>query len=332
MQQQSSSDLTALNSQDLYLDVILRPNVTTSTHVQILRNPNAPSTGKSVLFHHGMSHTSATFIPLVESIFKDPALSQKISIIILVNLPGHGKSGFPKGVAYGEIGLHDYAENLLGVLKHLKSQEVSVNAILSHSMGGTILQLAQKKLLLQGSSLYKRFNVTHSIFLSPSVPAPLRWINADSLMDAALVLLHVRKSPERGTYVHVTHFIWRILFLANFFNITFKGSPSFSETHAKGYYAIEPFRAIAELVGIPGYPRIHVGKGSFGDAHGTISRFIVNSQDKNVYTFEGRKVYRYLTGDDNDSRFTIIKRIDAVHDLYLTNPKLVIDAGAFLDL
>jgi len=314
------------------LSIDLRPGVYADIQAQVLDNPVAPSGGRTVLIQHGLAHTGNTARPMAERIFATPAVSAKVAKVVLLDMPGHGGSSLPAGVLYGELGLQDYATALIESIAALQALGVQVDTLVSHSMGGSIVQLAQDRLVSQGTNLRNRFGIDRSVFLSPSLSADVPWVTADLLVGTLLAVPHLRYSAELGNYVEVSPLVWNVLFNTNLVALPVPGTPSISTINNQGYIAIEPYRATSELLGIPGTPRLPVAAGIFGDAYGTVSRLVTNNQDKNVLPFEERANYRHLTGDNTDARFMIINRLDASHDMYLTNPQAMIDLGIYSDL
>lgn len=317
---------------NLVLNVQIRPTVTAAIHAQVLVNPNHPTGGKTVLFQHGLAHTGNTGKPLAAKLFSTPSTSAKISQVVLIDQPGHGGSSLPVGMLFGDLGQLDYANTLIESLDELQSNGVNVDAIVAHSMGGLITQVAQNILVSQGTSLHTRFGVDNAIFLSPSPNGNVPWVSADLLLGTVLAIPHIKNSAEKGKYVEVLPLTWQILFCTNLLTLPVAGTPSATTISSEPYISTEPYKATAELLGVPGYPRLPVTAGVFGAAYGTVTRLVTNSQDKFILPIESQNNYRFLTGDMTDARFQIMMSLDSAHDMYLTNPQGMINAGVFSDL
>jgi Alpha/beta hydrolase family len=318
--------------QTLNLSVQIRPNVTATIEAQVLVNPNNPTGGRTVLFQHGLAHTGNTGKNLATKLFSTPATSAKISQIVLIDQPGHGNSTLPTGLLFGNLGQNDYANVLIESLDALQANGINVDALVGHSMGGLIINLAQNILVSQSTSLFTRFGITNAIFLSPSPNGNVPWISADLLVGTILAIPHIKTSTDKGTYVEVAALTWQLLFCTNLLGLPVPGTPTISTINSAPYIAIEPYVAAAELLGIPGHPRLPVTAGIFGSTYGTVTRLVTNSQDKFILPFESQANYRFLTGDTTDARFQTIPTLDSAHDMYLTNPQGLINAGVFSDL
>lgn len=318
--------------QTIYVNAQLRAAASAQIKVQILENPAAVSNGKNVVVVHGLAHTGNAVKPLAQAIFADSNLKNKVSNIIVFDLPGHGGSSLPQGLLFGQMSLDDYANTFLSVLSELNELNVYVDAVVGHSMGAVIVQLAQSKLLALGADLKSDFGVNNVVLLASTMPRQLPWVLADSGLTTLLALPNIRVSPELGTYVDVPTLLWQNLWFTNrLYLIYAPGTPSVSSIHNLGYISKEALQAAGEVIGMVGFQRASILQGAFASASGPDLRLVAFSEDRNISVGEERNLYRYLSNDPTDHKFTVVQRWDAVHDMLISAPKALISAGAFAD-
>src|SRR5688572_14981990 len=101
------SDASAAQPSDVVkFTITLRSNVTVRMGAIVLRNPDAPSNGVTILVLNGTAQTSNTFRPLAGSILTGK-LDNKVSTVVLLDHPGHGNSEFPVGDLFGNLTVAD---------------------------------------------------------------------------------------------------------------------------------------------------------------------------------------------------------------------------------
>ncbi|KYG65710.1 hypothetical protein AZI86_01135 [Bdellovibrio bacteriovorus] len=324
--------LDSVADQTLFVNAQLRSTASAQIKVQILENPSPVGNGKNVLVVHGLAHTGNAVKPLAQAIFADASLKNKVANVIVFDLPGHGGSSLPQGLLFGQMSLDDYANTFLSLLGELHDLNINVDAVVGHSMGAVIVQLAQTKLLALGADLKNDFGVNNVVLLASTMPRQLPWVLADSGLTTLLAIPNIRLSPELGTYVDVPTLLWQNLWFTNrLYLIYAPGTPSISSIHNLGYISKEALQAAGEVIGLVGFHRASIQQGAFASASGPDLRLVAFSEDRNISVGEERNLYRYLSNDPTDHKFTVVTRWDAVHDMLISAPKALISAGAFAD-
>lgn len=327
-----SFSFESVADQTLYLSAQLRPSASAQIKVQILENPVAVANGKNILVMHGLAHTGNAAKPLAQAIFADSSLKTKVANVIVFDLPGHGGSSLPQGILFGNMSMDDYANTFLSVLSELGELNIPVEGVVGHSMGSMIVQLAQTKLLALGEDLKQQYGVNNVVLLASTMPRQLPWLLSDSGLTTLLALPNVRFSPELGTHVDLPTLLWQNLWFTNrLYLIYAPGTPSLYSIHNLGYISKEALQAAAEVIGLVGFHRPSIPQGAFASVSGPQLRVVAFSEDRNVSVGEKRNLYRYLSNDPSDSKFTVVSRFDAVHDMLISAPKALISAGAFAD-
>lgn len=323
---------SALADQTLFITAQIRANATASIKTEILTNPNLPSGGRTILIHHGLAHSGNAVKPLAQKIFADATLSAKVSNIVIINLPGRNGSPLPQGVLFGDLSMVDYASIFLSVLDGLNNQNIHVDSIVGHSMGAVVVELAQNKLLAQGKDLKTDYGIENVVLMAPSIPREIPWLISDSQLSTILALPNIRFSFSMGTFVDIPTLLWQNLwFTTRLYVIYSPTTPSIFDIQNLGYISKEAYQASAEVIGVLGYQRPSVGSGIFNVNKGINFRLVAFSEDRNASTSEERNLYRHVTNDPNDQRYTIVTRPDAVHDMLISSPQGLIDAGIFSD-
>jgi pimeloyl-ACP methyl ester carboxylesterase len=275
-----------------------------------------------------LSHTAATWQNFAEQVLLDSDPECRLGKILAMDLPGHGGSSLPwstSGIKFGDLTLQDYAQTLISTVDRLKASRLPVNILLAHSMGGVITQLAQNKLLLQKSS-FKRKGIESVVLLASSLPKPLAWNLADSGAGAQLAAPYIKQNIDLGGYAEIPAPNWLGLFFTNFTQQFVLGTPSLSEVQGRGYVALESLTAAGQLLRIQGFPPPQVDQGLFVRQHGTRLVVIAFAQDITVTVDEQKNLYRFLTADADLQSFKTVTGDQAVHDTYISNPRLLFSA------
>ncbi|MDI3285034.1 alpha/beta hydrolase [Polyangium sp. 15x6] len=318
--------------QDLLLPVELRLEVTADIEAQVLVNPGHPNGGRTFVLLHGLAHTGDALRPLAEAVFANPKL--KASRAVLLSLPGHGGSSLPQGqgVLFGDLSLEDDAAALIGALDALEARGLRPDVLVGHSMGAGIVELAQDRLIDEGTDFRTRFGVKEVVLLASTIPnavppSVLPWALADSGAGAAFLAPFVLFSdPILGPHLSIPAEVWPGLFFTNTIGDLVPGTPSAADVVAQGYIAPEALIASLEMLGAGGWSRPTVGPGIFGRRHGSEPCVIAFSEDIFIAVDEEVALYRYLTGDMQDKRFVLVTRPDAVHDMLISDPGAVASA------
>jgi len=113
----------------------------------------------SIFAVHGAVLNGTFFQPLAQALFNDNPTGSIVCRVVAIDQPGHGGSGLPEnGILFGELSVDDYANVLLNTLETLSRDfNISPKSIMAHSTGGLVVQVAQQKLVDEGSSLRDRF-------------------------------------------------------------------------------------------------------------------------------------------------------------------------------
>jgi pimeloyl-ACP methyl ester carboxylesterase len=314
---------------DVFLqDVPLRPGVTVDLHLKVFvdeaRQPASCASENVVLAVPGFAHTAATWGPYAGARFADPA--QHACAVIALDMPGHGLSGLPEGISFGELTLDDYATALLAVLGSFAGSSAAPSILIGHSQGGIVIQMAQQRLIADGSSL-RLAGIREVQLLAPAPPAGLPWSFVDSgaatqLLGALLVL----NDPVLGPHASVPPALWPALFFSNLSGQVAPGAPAPAEVVANGYSAPAPLFASLQLVGAPPFARPSISAGIFAGRHGTRLAVVTFGQDQLIRPEEGQALMQLLTDGQSGRTFTVIQEEFAVHDLYLSDPAAILRA------
>jgi pimeloyl-ACP methyl ester carboxylesterase len=309
-------------------------------HIDNFENPRKNRGNKTLLAVHGLAHTGATFEPLAKKIFKKTG-SDKIDRVLALNFPGRNGSGLPSNLQFGNLTIEDYTAVLLGVLDQLPKQ-INIESIVGHSMGGLIVQTAQNSLRSSGTSLQKEYGIKNVYLLAPSIPNPLPWLFADSVDDSdiAAILSILRSSdPILGDYLQLLSSdraeqaellgIWLTFFFTNSLEEFVAGTPFTTALKLK-YVSNEALIMTLQLLGSDRFVRPSVNPGIFNKSVQKCFRLITFSEDLRV---DGENLLReyqdlgtFLTGNARSANVVFIDAPDAVHDMFIVNPREVAKA------
>jgi len=309
---------SALADEVIRIPVVLRPGVTADVAVHVVVNPNASPSGLDVLIVHGLAQTGATFRPLANALFSEP-LGNKVARVLIAELPGHGASDPPVGMMFGDLALEDYATAILGVLDALPGRGLAADVLVGHSMGAVIIQMAQERLVSQGTNLRERFDVRGTVLIAPVIPTPLPWAFADSGAAAAILGQFIRFDPTLGLIVDIPPPIWVAVFYSDRAGMIAAGAPSPAQAAAE-FVSFEAFVAGAQTIRL--FAPAHVRAGLFGPDSGTVAGVIRLEQDAFFqFPSEHQALYEYLTGDDRLKLFFSVEGPTTVHNMHTFNPE-----------
>ncbi|MGE5894974.1 MAG: alpha/beta fold hydrolase [bacterium] len=309
-------------------DVMLRPGVSVDVHLKVYVNEPHPCYGKIVFAVHGLAHTSATWEPFAEEVFKENPTGRKVCQIVAVDLPSRGGTTLPTGMLFGDLTLGDHVTVLQTVLKRLPAIGIRPDAILGHSQGGLLIQMTQQALRDMGTDLRQAFNVKNVVLLAPVGPRELPWYFADSGTAAAVIGGFVAFDPALGLHISIPDAVWPYVFFTNFSGMLVPGAPTPAEVAAKGYNAPEPLFASLELAGLPPFTRPSVDPGIFTLDSGAVLQVVGYQNDVFVLVPEAMMLYQYLTGDSTNAGFVAVPGDYAVHDTHVSAPRTLLDAIA----
>lgn len=293
----------------------------TSNIVMSVLTREGPPSGETVLIVPGFAQTAATFDALSAALFSDD-MGDKISRVIVIDLPGHGLSGYPtQPFAFGSLLIEHDSSVVLQSLAALNAQGMHPTVVMGHSLGGEILMLAQQELVAQGSSLHDAFGVNAAVLLAPSMPAPLPWNFDDSGGAAAFLAPYVTVEAPYGLVADLPAPVWVVAFYTDATTGTITaGAPSPADAVARHYISLESGVAGLELLGLPPFfsSRPVIQNGLFS---GMTTGVVAMSRDFLFLPAEERSLYSYLTNDDTFKFFTVIDDPSAVHSMHTFNPE-----------
>jgi pimeloyl-ACP methyl ester carboxylesterase len=306
--------------------------------IDIYDNPRKQSKNKTILAVHGLGHTGRTFEPLANELFKKTG-SDKIDRVLALNFPGRNGSGLPSNVQFGNLTVEDYTAVLLGVLDQLPKQ-IKIEGIIGHSMGGLIVQTAQNRLILSGTSFQKEYGIKNVYLLAPSIPNPLPWLFADSGVASQIAATLVSlDDPVLGDYLQllsndpeeqaVLLGIWLTIFFTDSSGTLVEGAP-FATALELNYLSNEALIMTLQVLGSNGLARPSVDSGIFDKSRQKCFRIVVFSEDLQLpgenLLQEYQDLAAFLTSNKLSANVFFIDAPDAVHDMYIVNPAQVAKA------
>ena len=242
--------------------VTLRPGVTGDIHLRVLRNPDHGCERKAIVAVHGAGATASTLVPLARSIFAD-ADDHQVCRFIAVDLPGHGGSSLPQGALFGDLTLQDYAAAVIGTLDRLEDRGVHTTALMGHSMGGLVVQLAQQSLTSHGSSLRDAFGVKHVVLFAAAGPRAIPCAYCQNQQAAAALGPFIGFDPALGLRFAIPDALWTMLAFTTPMGTLATNAPTAADVTAHGYNSPESLSALSGLLGAPPFQRPDVAAGIF---------------------------------------------------------------------
>jgi hypothetical protein len=135
----------------------------------------------------------------------------------------------------------------------------------------------------------------------------------------------VTQDASLGTYLYAPPELWEQLFFTNLQGALASGTPSVADVVAGGYDAPEPFAAVSELIGY-GQSRRSVSPNLFASSLGTRLFVLGFAEDRFFLPSEEQRLYTFLTGEPAPRGFIEVDGPNAVHDAYLSEPGMVVEA------
>jgi pimeloyl-ACP methyl ester carboxylesterase len=297
-------------------DIELRPGVTVDLFVNVYGDINSESCQFAV---HGGVFAAASWRPYAEALGPD-------ACVLAPDMPVRGNSGVPSGALFGELDLFDYVTALEQILDRLEALDIEPTTILGHSMGGTLVQMLQQRLVAEGSSLEKRYDIREAILVASDLPAQVPWALGDSGDLSGLIEAFAVSEPDYGLLFEIPVSLWPAFYFTDQNGDVVPNSLTPEEIEAGGFNALgEPLQAIHQLNGTGGYSsRPSAGAGLFVDD--TRLRVIAYEQDIYVQLAESETLYHHLTGDPASGCFVPVFGSDTVHTLQFSNPQRLVDA------
>jgi len=306
-------------------DVVLRPGVTVDLHVHVYVDEARPCEGQTLFALHGFAHTSAAWGPLAEAMFAaEPGDSGVVCQVAALDLPGRGGSSLPTGMLYGDLVLADFVSAVAGALDGLDAAGVHAGTIVAHSQGGLLVQMLQQRLLDSGTNLEQRYHVHRAILLASAAPAGIPWNFVDSGLAGAVLGQIIVFDPVLGLVASVPDALFPILWFTDLNGDLVSGAPTPAEVAAGGLNAPEPLLAALDLVGAPPFTREAIDPGIFAPGNATRLSVVTYEQDVVIRPEENTLLYQYLTGQAPDRDLVVVTGPEAVHDLQLSDPELLL--------
>ncbi len=305
--------------------VVLRPGVTVDVHLSVFANPRGQCEGKTILAVPGAAHTAATWAPFAEALFERRPGGRKFCGLVALDPPGHGRSGLPRGLLFGELTLDDYATVLLSTLQRLSHLGIRPHTVVAHSQGGLVVQLAQQRLAEAGTSLRRAFHVKRLLLFASAGPAPIPWAFVDGGAAGPLLKAFLTSDAVLGTHFALPDAFWVTLAFADLTGTIVTGAPTPAEVAARGWNAPGPGVATLQLVGAPPFARPRVAAGVFDPARGTRLLVVSYEQDPLIRPDENRLLYEHLTDDPSGALFLEVSGPGTVHDLHVADPQRLLD-------
>lgn len=299
-------------------DLALRPGVSVDLFVAVHGDIAAKHCQLAI---HGGTYAAASWRPYAQALGSDHC-------VLAVDLPGRGGSSLPDGLSFGALDLDDYVTAVLRVLERLETLDIEPETILGHSMGGTLVQMLQQRLVAEGTNLEHRFDIREAILVAPDLPAEAPWALGDSGALSELIEAFAVEEPGLGTLFEIPPALWPAFFFTNLDGELVSGAPTPEEIVAQGYNALgEPLLAIHQLNGTGGFAsRPSVDAGLFTED--TRLRLVTYEHDGFVRPNETEVLYTHLTGDQTRSCFVLVEGPGTVHSMQLSDPARLVDAIA----
>jgi pimeloyl-ACP methyl ester carboxylesterase len=301
----------------MFNDIPLHSFGVADIHVQLFVDETTSgqscSAHKTAVAVPGYAHTAQTWSAFAEALFiNNPS---QICRIAAIDFPGHGGSPTPAGFPF--LTLDDYASIVLGVIDRLQQQGHEPTALIGHSQGGMVVQIAQQRLFAHGSSLRDAYGIREVTLLAPTMPNALPWAFVENGTAAGLIGGFCQPAPlPNCTHVSIPDAIWPFVF----FSSASSGTPVSNAPNGAGLNAPEPIVVTLQLVGAlpPGRPAIDAG--IFSGQRGTQLSVIAFAEDQIVRPSEAAALFAYLTGGTSGGKFAVVEGSGSVHDAYISEP------------
>lgn len=317
---------------DVFLeDVEFRPGATADIHIRIYVNESLPCRDplRTAFAIHGINATAASWGRFADAFFVGPS-EEQLCLIAAIDHPGHGLSGLPQGVLFGELIVEDYARAVMEVLDRLSWRGIHPTILMGHSQGTLTIQAMQQTLREEGSSLRDRFGVRDAVFFGTQGPMqlPAEFVLPDAALEASIEAAKIT-TEEKGTFVPGPPEVFQLNWFINLDLALSSDAPSVEEIAAGGWNADIPLFAVLQAVGVQGFNPPPADPGVLASSLGTTLHLIHFADDP--WSLNAAAIYEYLTGDASLSGFIPVTDPDneAVHLYNVTDPDRV---RSFIDL
>lgn len=353
------SDLNIESDCDISLkDIELHDGVTADIHLKVFVNEMNPSSGEIIFAVPGGMHTANTYKPFAEALFNDES-GRKVSMVIAIDMPGHGKSTVFPANEFGNLTYDDNVRATYVSLERLNNHlHIEPRTVIGHSMGGIVVQMMQQVLKNEGTNLKKAFNIKTVVLLAPAPPREIDFSIRDSFDTVSLAnnfMIDGLPSYEEellakfGSHFAIPDDLWSEFFFIKYDDgFISPKAPSPEEVSEFGYNAPE-MASLLQIVGyaIIGSPDLNypywepedflldndlrpsIDRGIFGPSAKTRLYIVGYAQDTWIRPDECKKLYEYLTGDGHKKGFIVVEgdeMHDSVHDLHVSDPEYLLDS------
>jgi pimeloyl-ACP methyl ester carboxylesterase len=326
-----ASDATIQSDHSLLLpDVGLRPGATADIHIRVFVNERLPCRDplRTALFIHGVNATAASWESFARAFFTG-AREDQLCLVAAVDHAGHGGSGLPRGMLFGELMIEDYARSVMEVLDRLSAEDIRLGILVGHSQGTSTIQTIQQMLAQEGTNLRQRFGVRDVVFLGAQGPREMRagFLQPPEVVADVLAPL-VATTPEKGTFFLGPPEVYQSAWFSNLSLELSSAAPSVETIAANGWNEDMPLFAVLQAAGQGGFDTPSVAPGLLGTGSGTRLHFIDFADDQWSLTPRAREIHEYLTGDASLAGFVTLSdpRNEAVHSYMVSHPEVVRNA------
>jgi pimeloyl-ACP methyl ester carboxylesterase len=294
----------------VFTDISLRPGVEVDLHLRVFGRVDKACQ----VAVHGFIHTAASWQRYAEAIG---------GCVLALDLPGRGGSSLPRGLLYGDLLLEDHVTGILAVLERLRLElDIEPTTLVGHSQGGLLLQMAQQRLVEQGSNLEQAHDIREVVILASAPPTGLPAELFDSGAGLGLFLSFLVEDPLAGLIIALPAELFPALIFTNSSGQLAVGTPTVEEIVAQGWNAPgEPLLATLQLAEGQGFTRPTVDAGVFEDEPRL--RVVAFEEDLIIRASENVVLYRYLTGDEAGECLAVIGGPNSVHDMYVADPATI---------
>jgi pimeloyl-ACP methyl ester carboxylesterase len=325
----SRADDGSLDHPLLLEDISIRAGVIADISVTAFDNERCSACdarGRSLLALPGIGFTAASWQPMAEAIFAERQPRTEYCQFYAIDPPGHGNSGLPQGMAFGDMTLLDLLTAYRNTWQRLIEMGVAPEAVMGHSQGALLTQMLQEQLLDEGSSLRAEFGARDAVLLGASPPAAIEWSVATPELFA-LFSSFITWTPERGTFAVAPPEAWVSISYTNFSGVPHPDTPL---ARLADYTSPESIPSVLELFGFAGFARPEVRRGAFAPANGTRLTLVAFTEDPFALVPEQEELYEHLTNDRRPRRLAIVDDEFAVHNLHNAEPRRLVEAIARL--
>jgi pimeloyl-ACP methyl ester carboxylesterase len=322
----------------------MRSGSTVDLHAKIFENISSncqAGIGNTVVAIHGMWHTANTWRNLAyalldnsqDVVWDGAMLSGNICRFVALDLPGHGRSSYPTGgsLTFGDLVAEDYVGAIFAGMDRLRAINIRPTILISHSIGGLLIEMMQDTLIKQGKdrlgreiNLRSAYGIRNVVLLNPAPPGGFPWGQVDNPAALAAFQSYIFMDPRQGMYILPDYIGWISFMFGGADGKLSPSTPSASEVALQQYISPEPLSILLQAANFGPLRRPSVAPGIFTPFRGTKIQMVVGENDAIFKPTENEAVYRYLTYDNSKARYVVVDGPESVHDLYIGNAGLLL--------